>query len=191
MAFLTRQCCTPHTSTLLSWNVSPKIGHLSCFSGSDSMVTSIVNVSTIFLFSGEAEDNVCHGLVARCKKWKLPRVSSLLALERKMFWLHKNSKGGVGKTPWGIELGRSTVFLKKLHWNQKNVFQLIFQPVIPTNLWPQKRNKRYGKNCHLHRIYTLFVLTAQPWLPKSQHQWRQSMFYRRSNFKTCLPQNKP
>ena len=87
MTILNYRCCTPYTSTLLSWNKLSDIWQLICFSGSDSMVTSIVNVSTIFLFSGEAEDNVFHGLVARCKKWKLPRVKSLLALERKTFWL--------------------------------------------------------------------------------------------------------
>ena len=84
------------------------------------MVTSIVYVSTIFLFSGEAEDNVFHGLVVECKKRKLPRVNSVLDLEWKTFPLRKNSTGGVVKTLRDIKLGISTVFFKQQQNKQKN-----------------------------------------------------------------------
>ena len=141
MAILTHRCCTPYTSPILSKNVVSEIWHLVCFSNSDWMFISIFNISTILLLSGEVENNDCHSLVARCKKRKLPRVNSLLALERKTFWLPKNSTGVVGKILRGLELGRSTVFLRKQRRGHKNC-SLVDIPSIYFNQFVATEKKQ-------------------------------------------------
>ena len=140
----------------------------SCFSGSDWMMISSVNVNTN-LFWREVKDNVSLNM-------------SGIALSQ-----HTFSTKVMDRTLWSIKSSRSGVFLKLNFCENIRKRTLVRIPSIFSNVFMWATRRAMERSWLLHSIYT--ILAAGRFLPQSWHLSKLTMLNRKSNFETYVAQN--
>ena len=91
---------------------SLEIWFLSCFSVSDWMMISSVNVIINLFYRGELKDNACYRVSRQMDNWKLPHVNSSLNVWGIALWQHTIFTEVTDRTLWSIKYSRSAVFLR-------------------------------------------------------------------------------
>ena len=167
-----------------------EIWFLSCFSGSDWMMISSVNVYTNLFWRGELKVNACYRFSRQVYNWQLPRVSSSLHMWLMALWQHTIFTVVTDKNLWSITCSRSAVFLEKHLCENKRKRALVRIPSIFSKVFVwATRWRAMERSWHLHSIYP--VLAAGRNLPQAWHSSKLTMLNRKSNFKTCVTQNIP
>ena len=169
-------------------NVFPEFS--SCFSGSDWMTISSVNVFTNLFLGRELKDNACYRVSRRMDNWKLPHVNSSLNVWGTALWQHTIFTEVTDRTLWSIKYGRSAVFVRKHPFENKRKRSLVRIPSFFSNIfdWATRR-RAIERSWHLHSIYS--ILAAERYLPKSWILSKRTMLNRKWNFQTCDAQNIP
>ena len=122
--------------------------------------------------------------------WKLPHVISSPNVWGIALWQHTIFTEVTDRTPWSIKCSRSAVFLNMhLCENKRKLCLVRFPAIFCYNFVWATRRRAMERSWHLHRIYP--ILAEGRYLPPSWHLSKLTMLNRKSNFKTCVAQNRP
>ena len=159
----------------------PEACFLSCFSGSDWMMISPVNVKTNFFWRGERKDNVCYRLSYQMYNSKLSHVNSPLNVWGVAVWQHTSFTKAVYRTLWNIKSNRIAVFLKTHLCENKINLTLVGFPCIFSFVFVWARRRRATvRSWHLDSLYP--ILVAECYLPQSWHFSKLTMLNQKSIF---------
>ena len=125
-----------------------------CFSGSDWVLVSTVNVNINLLKGREVEGNVSYRFSCQICNWNVAHVNLPPNLWSTAWWQQTIFRKAMDKTLWRKNSSRSAVFPKiYLCENHTKSILVSFLSIFSNVFVRATRRKAMAENWHLHRIF--------------------------------------